>query len=331
MESHLLSKGDILTEPELDHAVYRLIKEAQQRGMIPIAGIVSELVSNRRHRVLGFGWNRLREGIVGIHGETGAIMSAGRLAQGYDRLVVTSSLNPCEFCQRLMMNHLGVRRVRILDDQNLCCDWSIYREAGAELDVVPHRGVIRLFGRWQADSANQNTWARDIGDLPKKIRVAGRPFDLSHDSDARKRAVKLVVELSDRGQANPEAPIGAAVLDQFGEVIGAGHGMIVRNNDPSAVAAMAAWRACGAREHWRDKTLVITGGLDEIAYSMFAVFRFGQLMLVGKPMVGNQLIARLKCPIVRVRGEVHLNTELTEWSRRHPDIAREYFGMASAL
>ena len=39
-----------------------------------------------------------------------------------------------------------------------------------------------------------------------------------------------------------EAPIGAAIVDAQGEVIGAGHAKIVTSNDPSLVAAMSVHR-----------------------------------------------------------------------------------------
>ena len=327
MDDEIPTKGDILTELELDDGVLRLISHARDRGMIPIAGIVSERVSGERHRVLGCGWNHLREGIPGIHGETGAVMNAGRLSGGYREVVVTSSLNPCEFCQRTLMRHLGVGNVRILDTDNLAGNWDVYHEAGVVPVVAKHKKVGRLFREWIEDEANRNTWARDIGNVPKAVKVSTTPIDVSKPTPVRQRAVELAIDLA--GRAGGEAPMGAVVLDRYGEVIGAGHAHIAQNDDPSMVAAMSAWRACGARELWRDKTLVLTGGLDQIAYSMFSVFRFGQLLFVGDVVFGEDLVARLKCPVVRLNSRAHraVGDRLRAWATRDRGRAEEYLGV----
>ncbi len=92
-------KAPFLTERELDDAIHLVQLQAlASLGMIPIAGIMSRRVKAGRHEVLGFGFNHLREGIPGIHGETGAIMNMGRVTSGYRDVVATSSLNPCPFC-----------------------------------------------------------------------------------------------------------------------------------------------------------------------------------------------------------------------------------------
>src|SRR5207302_7178045 len=95
-----------------------------------------------------------------------------------------------------------------------------------------------------------------------------------------------------------EAPIGAVIVDAQGEVIGAGHPKIVTNNDPSMVAAMSAWRACGGRQHWKDKTLFLTCGPDHIAYSMFHIFNFGQLVVASDRLFAGQMeaVKRLGIP-----------------------------------
>src|SRR5215204_989663 len=97
-----LKKGDVLSERELDDAVCSCVRHALAMGMIPIAGIMSRRRRDGKHEVLGFGWNHLREGVPGIHGETGAVMSMGRLEDGYRDVIATSSLNPCPFCQRTL-------------------------------------------------------------------------------------------------------------------------------------------------------------------------------------------------------------------------------------
>src|SRR4051812_30477589 len=101
-------KGSILTERDLDDAVHAVQLRALSLGMIPISGVMSRRVKKSKHQILGFGFNHLREGIPGVHGETGAIMNMGRIKTGYRDIVATSSLNPCPFCQRTLAAHLGV-------------------------------------------------------------------------------------------------------------------------------------------------------------------------------------------------------------------------------
>jgi len=48
-----LEKGDVLSERELDDAVYGLIQHALGLGMIPIAGIMSRRRSDGRHEGVG--------------------------------------------------------------------------------------------------------------------------------------------------------------------------------------------------------------------------------------------------------------------------------------
>ena len=320
----MTQKGDILTERQLDNAVYALAKHALSVGMIPIAGIMSRRQRDGRHEVLGFGWNRLREGIPGIHGETGAIMNMGRIRTGYADLTATSSLSPCPFCQCCLALHMGVKDIRILDATNYKPDLSGYAKVGLTPAVSEHAGIIKLFRKWVNDPANALIWNRDIGIYPGKT---GRPFDASKNRGRVRELILIANSLASQGLAAGEAPVGAIVVDAFGEVIGAGHPRILLNNDPSMVAAMSAWRACGARDHWKDKTLILTCGPDHIAYSTFHIFNFGQLI------VGSDAVFRGRIDDVRKLGrnvavlkDSSTDRLLKRWTAANPSRAREYLG-----
>src|SRR5207248_6562454 len=124
-----------------------------------------------------------------------------------------------------------------------------------------------------------------------------------------------------------EAPIGAVIIDAQGEVIGAGHPMIATNNDPSMVAAMSAWRACGAREHWKDKTLFLTCGPDHIAYSMFHIFNFGQLVVGSDRVFAGQTraVRKLGMPVVSL-ASFGSDDMLRTWINEANENTREYLG-----
>ena len=193
-----INKGDILTEKQLDDAVHAVQLRALELGMIPIAGIMSRRVAGQKHEVVGFGWNHLREGIPGIHGETGAIMNMGRREGGYSDLVATSSLSPCPFCQCCLALHLGVREIRILDAVNYTPDFAGYKKVGLNPVVSNHPKIAATFRKWVRDPKNATIWNRDIGiwdrkhappfDVKKNRAGQGDPVDRAPEGDRRTRS-----------------------------------------------------------------------------------------------------------------------------------------------
>jgi tRNA(Arg) A34 adenosine deaminase TadA len=323
-----VKKGDILTEQELDNAVHEVQLHALGLGMIPIAGIMSRRVGDGKHEVVGFGWNHLREGIPGIHGETGAIMNMGRREGGYSKLVATSSLSPCPFCQCCLALHLGVREIRILDAINYTPDFEGYRKVGLSPAVSNHPKIAATFCKWVRDRRNATIWNRDIGIWKRKHAP---PFDVKRNRSRTREVMAIAMQKAREGLDAGEAPIGAVVIDAQGEVIGAGHAKIVANNDPSMVAAMSAWRACGARDHWKDKTLFLTCGPDHIAYSMFHIFNFGQLVVGSDTVFGGRLqdVKKMKVPVHVMRDE-QMEKELAQWEQNNPSSrVAEYLGASA--
>jgi len=158
-------------------------------------------------------------------------------------------------------------------------------------------------------------------------RKAPSVFDVRRSRQRVKELMRIGSQKASEGAAAGEAPVGAVIVDHVGEVIGAGRPRIIADNDPSAVAAMIAWRACGARDHWKDKTLLLTCGPDHIAYSMFHIFKFGQLI------VGNTRPFAGRIGDVKTLGlPVHVfqagtDVSLGRWIDRTPDErVREYLG-----
>jgi tRNA(adenine34) deaminase len=318
------AKGDVLTEAQLDDAVHAVQLQALGLGMIPIAGIMSKRLGDGRHEVVGFGWNHLREGIPGIHGETGAIMNMGR-REDYGQLVATSSLSPCPFCQNTLACQLGIKEVRVLDVTNYKPDFSGYAKVGLSPSVHEHAKTIETFRQWVTDPANATIWNRDIGVFDGHVPPV---FDVRKNSTRIAQVMAIAQHKAHEALHAEEAPIGAVVIDALGEVIGAGHSEIISHNDPSRVAAMSAWRACGAREHWMDKTLVLTCGPDHIAYSMFHIFRFGQLVIASDAVFAGQTdaVRRLGVP-VHVQHDTSCDEALKMWVAKAPKShAREYLG-----
>lgn len=322
-----LRKGALLSLAELDQSLHQLVNTAERNGMIPIACIISRPQSDGRHVVLGFGWNQLRDGLPGIHGETGAVINMGRLESGYSDLVATSSLSPCPFCQATLARQMGITNIRILDASNYSPDMSAYRLVGIQPTIVEHPGVVETFARWVNDPAHRTIWDRDIGIWHEAHHP---PFSPANSNRQRYEVLaQRLLELSHKALLAGEAPIAAAVVDRFGEVLGLGYSQVKAANDPSMVAAMSAWRAAHARDHWQDKTLLLTCGPDHIAYSMFKIFKFGQLIVASDRVFAGQLdsVHALNVP-VHVLNAASADQLLSSWlARTSVDEVREYFGV----
>lgn len=323
----------LATLGEVDALVHAEQLRALKAGMIPIAAVLSRRAGDGLHEVLGVGCNHLAEGKPGIHGETGAIINMGRRPGGYSDIVATSSLSPCPFCQCTMVRHMGMREVRILDDLNYRPDKGSYAGLGVRVESLSHKAIERTFQKWLGTVKNRPLWARDIGEFGGEV---GAPFPLTSNRRRLGQVLGLAHGEARLAMGRGEAPVGAVVLDAQGEVIGCGGSEVVLCSDPTMVAAMAAWRACGAREHWMDKTLVLTTGPDAIAYSMFQIFNFGQIIVASDQIQAGYLPdlralngnpQRARPVIIKVLRDTTTDESLANWIGGSPaGLVREYFG-----
>jgi tRNA(adenine34) deaminase len=267
----------------------------------------------------------LADGLPGVHGEAGAVKGMGRIVEGYGDLVATSSLSPCPFCQCTLALQLGIKTVRILDDRNYRPDTSDYEKAGITPIVLSHPKIEETFARWVNDPVNEVLWKRDIG-IPTGTTTSPKAFTRDELSALMERALRVAHE----GESAGEIPIGALVVDEFGQVVGAGHAKITLDNDPSKVAAMTAWRAAGSRDDWGRHTLVLTHGPDPIAYSMFKVFGFGQLVVGSDALYPGAVgeVRKLGKPVTVMGIGEGCDSPLRAWiSRNSAERAREYLGV----
>ncbi|WP_020658219.1 nucleoside deaminase [Amycolatopsis benzoatilytica] len=80
-------------------------------------------------------------------------------------------------------------------------------------------------------------------------------------------------EEAEAGKAEGGVPIGAALFDRDGTLLGRGHNRRVQDGDPSLHAETAAFRAAGRRPHYRDTIMVTT--LSPCWYCSGLVRQFG--------------------------------------------------------
>lgn len=91
----------------------------------------------------------------------------------------------------------------------------------------------------------------------------------------------VAVEEARAGLAEGGIPIGAALFDRDGALLGRGRNRRVQDGDASTHAETAAFRAAGRRRSYRDTTMVTT--LSPCWYCSGLVRQFG----IGRVVVGE--------------------------------------------
>jgi cytosine/creatinine deaminase len=147
--------------------------------------------------------------------------------------------------------------------------------------------------------------------------------------DSADYAAMLEVALAEarRGLAEGGIPIGAALCDAQGRVLGRGHNRRVQEGDPSAHAETDAFRRAGRLRSYRDTIMVTT--LAPCWYCSGLVRQFG----IGTVVVGESVNFRGGIDWLREVGVqvVDLHSEectrmLAEYVARNPDVWAEDIG-----
>lgn len=95
------------------------------------------------------------------------------------------------------------------------------------------------------------------------------------------RMLEVALEEARLGLAEGGVPIGAALFDSAGKLLGRGHNRRVQDNDPAIHAETAAFRNAGRRKSYRDTIMVTT--LAPCWYCSGLVRQFG----IGTVVVGE--------------------------------------------
>ncbi len=70
--------------------------------------------------------------------------------------------------------------------------------------------------------------------------------------------LKVAIEEARAGLAEGGIPIGAALFDADGNILGRGHNRRIQEDDPSIHGETDAFRRAGRQRNYRDKTMVTT-------------------------------------------------------------------------
>lgn len=129
------------------------------------------------------------------------------------------------------------------------------------------------------------------------------------------------------GLAEGGIPIGAALFDQTGKLLGRGHNRRVQDNDPSAHGETDAFRNAGRQRRYADTIMVTTLAPCWYCSGLIVQFR------IGTVVVGESRTFRGGIDWLRERGVQVIDLDssrcanlLGTYIEAHPDIWNEDIG-----
>lgn len=137
----------------------------------------------------------------------------------------------------------------------------------------------------------------------------------------------VAVEEARKGLAEGGIPIGAAIFDASGNLIGAGHNRRVQHNDPSMHAETDAFRNAGRQRSYRN--LIMAGTLAPCWYCSGLVRQFGFGTLVAGEsrnfQGGLDWLRSLGVKIIDLDSQECISL-LAEYIRQNPEVWNEDIG-----
>ncbi len=139
----------------------------------------------------------------------------------------------------------------------------------------------------------------------------------------------LAVALAEarKGLAEGGIPVGAAVFDAGGKLIGSGRNRRVQNGDPSLHAETDAFRSAGRQRSYRAFTLVTTLAPCWYCSGLVRQFGFGSVV-VGESrnfQGGLEWLRSLGVQVFDLDSSECVSL-LSEYIRKHPEIWNEDIG-----
>jgi creatinine deaminase len=141
--------------------------------------------------------------------------------------------------------------------------------------------------------------------------------------------LQVAIEEARQGLAEGGIPIGAALFDRFGHVLGRGHNRRLQENDPSVHAETDAFRKAGRHRSYRDKIMVTT--LAPCWYCSGLVRQFGiRTVVVGESenfLGGIDWLVANGVEVIDLHSEECIRM-LRGYIAAHPEIWNEDIGEA---
>jgi creatinine deaminase len=137
----------------------------------------------------------------------------------------------------------------------------------------------------------------------------------------------VALEEARQGLAEGGIPIGAALFDGQGQLLGRGHNRRIQENDPSVHAETDAFRKAGRQRTYRDKIMVTT--LAPCWYCSGLVKQFGiRTVVVGEAVNfagGIEWLREDGVEIVDLHSEECIRL-LGDYIAAHPEVWNEDIG-----
>jgi len=130
-----------------------------------------------------------------------------------------------------------------------------------------------------------------------------------------------------KGLAEGGIPIGAAIFDESGKMIGSGHNRRVQNGDPSLHGETDAFRNAGRQRSYRKLIMVTTLAPCWYCSGLVRQFKFSTL-IVGESrnfQVGVEWLRALGVKVIDLDSE-ECASLLTAYIRANPEIWNEDIG-----
>jgi cytosine/creatinine deaminase len=141
------------------------------------------------------------------------------------------------------------------------------------------------------------------------------------------RLLEVALEEARAGLAEGGIPIGSALFDADGTLLGRGHNQRVQRDDPSAHAEVDAFRAAGRRRNYGDTIIATT--LAPCWYCSGMIRQFG----IGTVVVGESRTFRGGVDWLRENGVAIVDLDSDECAAllqgfiaAHPDVWGEDIG-----
>jgi cytosine deaminase len=139
--------------------------------------------------------------------------------------------------------------------------------------------------------------------------------------------LEVAIEEAKKGLAEGGIPIGAALFDRKGQLLGRGHNRRVQENDPSVHGETDAFRKAGRQDTYRDKIMVTT--LAPCWYCSGLIRQFK----IGAVVVGESVNFAGGLDWLREHGTEVIDLQSAEcvallrcYIERHPEIWNEDIG-----
>jgi cytosine deaminase len=139
--------------------------------------------------------------------------------------------------------------------------------------------------------------------------------------------LNVAIEEARQGLAEGGIPIGAALFDRDGHLLGRGHNRRVQEDDPSVHGETDAFRKAGRQRSYRDKIMVTT--LAPCWYCSGLIRQFG----IGTVIVGESVNFQGGIDWLRENGVevIDLASQecvqmLATFTEKHPEIWNEDIG-----